>query len=376
MEADAEPVEADPVPAEADPVAEEAVSAASVAAAETAALSDRDGQRLISTQMVQHDYLTLNGKVAGDTITVDGTVTTVMDFIYDESGRPFALKYSDDGGKSFDTYYYVLNLQGDVVKLVWYIPGFEYEAVATYTYDAWGSVTATTAAGNTPATTTLVYRNPIRYRGYVYDNETGFYYLQSRYYDPANHRFINADAYASTGQGFTGTNMFAYCNNSPVNCSDPTGQWTFTLTFLSASITAFLFGAEVSIGISVDDDWNVGLQWSYALPPYIDEETFIAGTPAAGASSPVQWTEVDTIQDLEGPGFNAGFSAGYLWYSWGGDFISTGDELVLKDGDINGLQTGSGVGVGMDIHVAVSKTETIWKVNLKDLFFRRQDERD
>ena len=82
-----EPVEADPVL----PEAGEAVSAASVAAAETAAPSEREGQRLVSTQTVQHDYLTMNGKVARDTITVDGTVTTVMDFIYDESGRPVAV---------------------------------------------------------------------------------------------------------------------------------------------------------------------------------------------------------------------------------------------------------------------------------------------
>ena len=213
MEADAEPMEADPVPAEADPVAEEAVS---VAAEETAVTSDREGQRLVSTQTVQHEYLTLNGKVARETISVDGTVTTVMDFIYDESGRPFALKYSDDGGKSFDTYYYVLNLQGDVVKLVWYIPGFEYEAVATYTYDAWGNIL--TATGE------LAEINPLRYRGYYYDSETGFYYLQSRYYDPANRRFINADGYASTGQGFSGTNMFVYCGNNPVMHKDPSGR--------------------------------------------------------------------------------------------------------------------------------------------------------
>ena len=58
--------------------------------------------------------------------------------------------------------------------------------------------------------------NPLRYRGYYYDSETGFYYLQSRYYDPANRRFISADVYASTGQGFLGTNMFAYCNNKPI----------------------------------------------------------------------------------------------------------------------------------------------------------------
>ena len=61
-------------------------------------------------------------------------------------------------------------------------------------------------------------------RGYIYDAETGFYYLQSRYYDPAIGRFINADAFASTGQGILGNNMFAYCNNNPVNCSDPSGS--------------------------------------------------------------------------------------------------------------------------------------------------------
>lgn len=66
--------------------------------------------------------------------------------------------------------------------------------------------------------------NPLRYRGYYYDSETGFYYLRSRYYDPENHRFINADSYASTGQGFLGTNTFAYCNNSPIQFSDATGR--------------------------------------------------------------------------------------------------------------------------------------------------------
>ena len=67
--------------------------------------------------------------------------------------------------------------------------------------------------------------NPIRYRGYYQDNDTGFYYLQSRYYDPELKRFINADSYISTGQGFIGCNMFTYCGNNPVNMSDGTGHW-------------------------------------------------------------------------------------------------------------------------------------------------------
>ena len=69
------------------------------------------------TQTVTHEYLTLNGKVARETIRTNNTLTGVLDFIYDESGKPFALKYSTNG-TSFQTYYYVLNLQGDVVKLV------------------------------------------------------------------------------------------------------------------------------------------------------------------------------------------------------------------------------------------------------------------
>ena len=67
--------------------------------------------------------------------------------------------------------------------------------------------------------------NPLRYRGYYYDSETGFYYLQSRYYDPAIGRFINADSYASTdAAGLLSTNMFAYCENDPINRSDPSGE--------------------------------------------------------------------------------------------------------------------------------------------------------
>ena len=173
------------------------------------------GTHVTGTQTVTHEYLTLNGKVARETIRTNNTLTAVLDFIYDESGKPFALKYSTNG-TSFETYYYVLNLQGDVVKLIHYIPGFEYESVATYEYDAWGNILSSSGR--------LAEINPLRYRGYYYDSETGFYYLQSRYYDPENHRFINADSFASTGQGFLGTNMFAYCNNCPTIYEDPSGH--------------------------------------------------------------------------------------------------------------------------------------------------------
>ena len=136
-----EPVENEPVEADA-PAEDETVSP--------------QGTHVTGTQTVTHEYLTLNGKVARETIKTNNSLTAVLDFVYDESGKPFALKYSTNG-TSFQTYYYVLNLQGDVVKLIHYIPGFEYESVAAYEYDAWGNIVSSSGR--------LAEINPLRYRG-------------------------------------------------------------------------------------------------------------------------------------------------------------------------------------------------------------------
>ena len=205
---------------------------------------------------ITHDYLTQSGKVARETIrqSVGGTVlkTETLDFFYDESGRPFAFNYSVDGGIA-STYYYILNLQGDVVQII------DANGVmqAEYVYSPWGEVIS--AEGD------LAEINPLRYRGYYYDSETGFYYLQSRYYDPENHRFINADSYASTGQGFLGVNMFAYANNNPIIFGDAAGtvvdvviaQYTETIPLEGATIhvtTEIVARYEIFDGtISLDD---------------------------------------------------------------------------------------------------------------------------
>ena len=172
---------------------------------------------LASTETVTHEYLPQNGKVARETIRQDvgGTVlsTKTLDFFYDDSGRPFAFNYSVDGGIA-STYYYILNLQGDVVQII------DANGVlqAEYVYSPWGEIIS--AEGD------LAEINPLRYRGYYYDSETGFYYLQSRYYDPENHRFINADVYTSTDSSDAiACNMFAYCRNNPVIAADENGEW-------------------------------------------------------------------------------------------------------------------------------------------------------
>jgi len=170
---------------------------------------------LASTETVTHEYLTQSGKVVRETITTSMDTTT-LDFFYDESGRPFAFNYSVDGS-DFETYYYILNLQGDVVQII------DANGVmqAEYIYSPWGEIIS--AEGD------LAEINPLRYRGYYYDSETGFYYLRSRYYDPENHRFINADTYASTDSGDAiACNMFAYCNNNPVVFLDSTGMYSIS----------------------------------------------------------------------------------------------------------------------------------------------------
>jgi len=198
------------------------------------------GTHVTGTQTVTHEYLTLNGKVARETIRTNNTLTAVLDFVYDDAGRPFALRYSTNG-TSFQTYYYVLNLQGDVVKLIHYIPGFEYDSVATYEYDAWGNIVSSSGK--------LAEINPLRYRGYYYDNETGFYYLQSRYYDPANRRFMNADTYSTTDPGDAiGCNMFAYCGNNPVMRNDYSGDAWWHWVAATVAVVGLAVASVVTCG--------------------------------------------------------------------------------------------------------------------------------
>ena len=130
-------------------------------------------------------------------------------FSYDAAGNAAAVNH--DG----TYYYYLRNGQGDIVKLI----DGSGATVVEYIYDSWGKPLSCTGT----LATTLGVLNPFRYRGYVYDEETGFYYLKSRYYDPEVCRFISSDVLLSTGQGVIGHNCYAYCGNNPISWIDPAG---------------------------------------------------------------------------------------------------------------------------------------------------------
>ena len=160
---------------------------------------------------------------------VDGTITkyyyndsnnlismTVGDktlmFYYDQNGSVSSVLYNGV------MYYYIKNLQGDIMRIV----DENGNSIVIYAYDQWGKPTQMRQPSST--TVDLVNYNPFLYRGYVYDADSGLYYLQSRYYDPTTGRFLNADIYCDTQTGSTlSTNMFAYCENNAVNFVDPSG---------------------------------------------------------------------------------------------------------------------------------------------------------
>ena len=130
-------------------------------------------------------------------------------FYYDSDGSATSFSYNGT------MYFYVKNLQGDVVRII-DLAGTE---VASYVYDAWGNIK------DTKGEPTIREINPIRYRGYVYDTETSLYYLQSRYYDPLTGRFLNADeiSYMFINDSVIGSNAFSYCDNNSINAVDSDG---------------------------------------------------------------------------------------------------------------------------------------------------------
>ena len=142
----------------------------------------------------------------GSKLTQMTVGSNTLTFAYDANGKPMTVTLNGT------VYYYTTNLQGDITGIL----DASGSQIVTYTYDAWGNVTVT-------STYNIATLNPLTYRGYVYDYETGLYYVSSRYYDPAWGRFLNADVLMSTGQGLLGNNMFAYCRNNPVHRKDTLG---------------------------------------------------------------------------------------------------------------------------------------------------------
>ena len=317
-----------------------------------------------------YNYTTLSGKVMRQTWG-----SKSLEFIYDDGNQPFAMIYND--GSTTTLYYYVLNAQGDVIALL----NADGTLAASYNYGAWGNYSVHDDKGAKITKASFIgHINPLRYRGYYYDRETRLYYLQSRYYDFANCRFINADGVVTTNVAeFLECNMFAYCTNNPINFSDEDGKcyyangvWTHdaweniggyekkpeskgvTGTYGSVS-AAWGIAGSVSVARVTDSRGNEalaitagfggGLGGSFSIDAA--QKEFKAGDPGSSLGV-VYYPDASVVWDLQG---------------WG---VAVGGTCILVSGEvssstINGYSIAPAFGV--DFHALITYT---WVVPIND----------
>ena len=190
--------------------------------------------------------------------------SNIILFIYDESGSPMGIAYRNTSYEQdvFDKYIFTKNLQGDIIGIY----SEDGTCVAEYSYDAWGNHTVTNHT-----TDNIGDINPFRYRGYYFDVESNFYFLNTRYYDPQIKRFISSDVTGTltdTPMSLTDKNLYAYCDNNPVMRVDNGGQfWDtfFDVISLAASI--------VEVAVNPYDPWA----WAGLVGDVVDLVPFVSG---------------------------------------------------------------------------------------------------
>jgi len=203
---------------------------------------------------ITYDYIWMDGKLVSQT---DGT--DILYFLYDSKDSPIGFVLNDAA-----TYLYIKNLQGDITG----IADGNGNIIVNYTYDEWGKLLSITGS----EADIIGLLNPLRYRGYYYDTETGYYYLQSRYYNPKWGRFINADVYCDTGSGVVGTNMFTYCRNNVVNHIDPTGkfekEWHMIVTLrIARTVYKEEYAKKLADGdYYIDKNHSTSATWGWNNP--------------------------------------------------------------------------------------------------------------
>ena len=253
-----------------------------------------------------------------------------LTFIYDDAGQALGFYYdtnlndSNPGTK----YYYVCNAQGDVLQL----RDHTNAPVANYYYDAWGKLLGITDANGNAITAfnSVAVLNPIRYRGYFYDTETGFYYLNSRYYDPQIGRFINADGVMGVNNEMSTYNLFVYCGNNPVARYDALGM--FWKELISSVIHA---GNNFAVAIGID---TAAIGAYFLMMEKDDSGVYHARQDCwqqYGGYNDLYDVVFNLATSMETVKFNFSYNgSAYTIWAWKGDYINlgAGAELAIYRG--------------------------------------------
>ena len=174
--------------------------------------------------------------------------TDEMHFFYDAQNRPAVVVYN---GRA---YAYVKSLQGDIVAIL----DENGNAVVSYGYDAWGAPLWCTGE----LAETLGKVQPFRYRGYVFDEETGLYYLRSRFYSPSINRFTNCDSEFDANSGLLCASQYIYCANNPIVFMDELGKGLIIACVIGFGVLGAIIGGVYAAKESEDelgyiDGWRV-----------------------------------------------------------------------------------------------------------------------
>ena len=267
----------------------------------------------------------VNYVLDGSRILSETKGTSTIYYTYDADGTLISMNYNGN------EYFYITNMQGDVIQLV----DINGTIVVEYKYDAWGNIiyqTPNQTIGNI---------NPFRYRSYYYDIETGWYYLQSRYYNPSIGRFISADGLVGELGNIQSHNMYAYCANNPVMYTDSGG---YCAHIIGGIIIGALFGAGAQIIANVLS----GEEW------YNDLGGAILGGAVAGALTSVGASALAV-------GILSGLTTGLGNQI---DDLMTGEELdfveIATDSLVSGLFAGFGSSLGNKVVGYSNKQVSAW----------------
>lgn len=291
---------------------------------------------------------TVNGikttyQLDGTKIVSETTNGNIKWYIYDENDSIIGFEYNSQA------YYFEKNAQGDIVRIFDAAGNF----VSEYFYDAWGNIAS--VSGNQE----IANANSFRYRGYYYDNESGLYYLQSRYYDSFTGRFLNADDYELIK--FGNHNQFAYCFNNPVNLVDPSGYWVMSIGMEAKAYC--VFGIAAAISVNFDEKGYFSISW--AIGPII---AFNVGASIAFYAA--HYKNYNSVSDLKGWAFSTGvdWSAG-IHLGVSGSF-----ELSSKMTGAASISFGKGATMATipTLFVKASWTKQVYKSSINNFINKKK----
>ena len=235
------------------------------------------------------NYIWNDGKLISIVITDTDDVNMIYKYLYNESDEPVGYIMFEADGSIFANCYYLKNMQGDITGIV----NSSGSIIVKYSYDVFGRKTVDYCTNDSLIKITrMIYSmgNPFGYRGYCYDADSGFYYLQSRYYDPNTGRFINADDtnYLNVTGTVLGCNLFAYCENDPVNMVDPSGNIAVGVSMAIGAILGVLglYFIDVIFNMMLGErDWK---------KPYSSTIDYISAA-VSGAISMISIKKLSTV---------------------------------------------------------------------------------